>query len=48
LKGRDHLGELYIDIRIILKSVKERGADGMDKMQLAEDVVHKWSLMNIN
>jgi hypothetical protein len=41
-KGRDHLGELGLDNRIILKLIFKKGAS----IQVVQDTVHWWTFVN--
>jgi hypothetical protein len=47
LKGRDHLGDLNVDEKMILKLIlKKYGCEGMDSIQVVLDKIQKWALVN--
>jgi hypothetical protein len=45
-KKRFYLGDIAVDRRIILKFIFEKRCQGMNRMQLSEDKVQYWLLLN--
>jgi hypothetical protein len=46
LKGRNHLGNLYVDRKIILKCMLKIGYDEVDWIQVVQIRVHRRDLVN--